>query len=236
MPGCVFLKTALFVKWPQHRGDAGCYLHNGKTDSGRPSFHSRGRAIDIWIATGHLDVGTQMFDWCHANRNEIGLNEVIFNSRIWRADNLSAGIHAYTANRHQDHIHIALNLDGARAQLPFYTPHPNPPPAPLVVVPKGNATMQTVLYPAQNQIHSFWIDKGGRVRHAWNSPGQPAAGSEKMNSLTETFLPDRGLSVYTDQLTLDLVCRGVVADGACGEFRWPAGTKGPWGFRVIGRA
>ena len=119
-PGAVFLREMIFARWPKYRGDAGCYLHNGKTDSGNPSFHSVGRAIDIWIATGHLDVGTSIFDWCIANRSAIGLNEVIFNRRIWRADNLSAGVHAYTVNPHTDHIHIAINRDAARRLPPFY--------------------------------------------------------------------------------------------------------------------
>ena len=121
MPGCVFLKASMFVRWPDYRGDAGCYLHGGTTDSGHPSFHSRGRAIDIWISAGHLDVGTAMFDWCVANRVALGLNEVIFDGRIWRADNPGAGVHAYTVNPHRDHIHIAVNLAGARMELPWYT-------------------------------------------------------------------------------------------------------------------
>lgn len=120
LPGLEFLRDSLFFGFPYYRGNAGCYLRGGTTDSGNPSFHSRGRAIDIWIATGHSEVGSAMFYWCYDHRNEIGLNEVIFNSRIWRADNPSGGIRSYTANRHTDHIHIALNLDGARMVLPFF--------------------------------------------------------------------------------------------------------------------
>lgn len=140
MPGCISLREAIFARWQSYRGDAGCYLHNGKTDGGNPSFHSRGRAIDIWIATGHTDVGQSIFDWCYANRNEIGLNEVIFNRRIWRADNIAHGIHAYTVNAHTDHIHIALNLDGARGLLPFYGGNEAIPTAPAPL-PEGDLTM-----------------------------------------------------------------------------------------------
>ncbi len=120
--GCELLRDMILAAW-EYNGFAGCYLHGGTTDSGNPSFHSRGRAIDIWIATGHINVGDAIFNWCYDHRNEIGLNEVICNRRIWRADNLSAGIHAYTINAHTDHIHIALNEDGANARLPFFAGH-----------------------------------------------------------------------------------------------------------------
>ena len=120
LPGSVFLHASILTRWPAWTGNAGCYLHNGKTDAGTPSFHARGRANDTWVATGHVPVGDEIFAWAHANRNEIGLNEVIFNGRIWRADHPEKGIHAYTVNPHRDHVHLAINLDGARMGLPWY--------------------------------------------------------------------------------------------------------------------
>lgn len=147
-PGAVFLREMIFARWPKYRGDAGCYLHNGKTDSGNPSFHSRGRAIDVWIATGHLDVGTAIFEWCVAHRVEIGLCEVIFNRRIWRGDNLGAGVHAYTVNPHTDHVHIAINRDAAARLLPFYQRVGDP-------IPTGDDDLTPEQAQQLKDIHAF---------------------------------------------------------------------------------
>jgi hypothetical protein len=106
---------------------------------------------------------------------------------------------------------------------------PQPPVASLAS--EGDSAVQNVFYPVLKQDHSFWIDKAGLLRHAWPQGDENLTATLKVN---EVLLPDRGLSVYTDGSNLDLVCRGVVADGACGEFRWGASSHA-WGFKVIGR-
>lgn len=139
-----------------------------------------------------------------------------------------ASAYRFTARHPITHVYLAPTNYGS--------PPPTPaPPAQQREIPQKASAMETIHYPVQNQVHTFWIDTKGHVRHLWNVPGNPVPGGERMPHPTETFLADWGLSVYMDMLTLDLVVRGVVGDGACGEFRWAAKNTGPWGFTVQGR-
>ena len=116
-PGLVTLLDLLIVRFPGFVF-CGCYEHGDLTDGGTPSFHGVGRAIDLCSTNPELLDRT--FDWLVANAANLGLNEVIAHGRIWRADN-PAGVHAYTANQHNEHVHLALNLDGAAMRTPFFT-------------------------------------------------------------------------------------------------------------------
>jgi hypothetical protein len=120
-PGLIFLRQALLYVWGTAGASyCGCYRPGGTTDSGRLGPHAVGRADDICISPSHLATGTAIFYYVIDRREALGLQEAIFNSLIWRADNQAAGIHAYTVNRHIDHVHIALNKDGAAMRTSFF--------------------------------------------------------------------------------------------------------------------
>ena len=71
------------------------------------SLHAEGRAVDLY-AGGN---GRSAFDYAVSIACQNGIQEVIFNRRIWTK---SAGEHAYNGvNPHTDHVHIGLNRCGA---------------------------------------------------------------------------------------------------------------------------
>jgi hypothetical protein len=104
------------------------------------SLHAEGRAVD-W----HLDARKRA-DLAVANRlitaflapdvagnpralaRRMGVQEIIFNCRIWSANYPTAGMRPYSVCRrkvsateaHKDHLHIGLNWPGARAQTTFW--------------------------------------------------------------------------------------------------------------------
>ena len=104
------------------------------------SLHAEGRAVD-W----HLDVG-KAADRAAANRlvsaflapdaagrpaamaRRMGVQEIIWNCRVWSARQPTAGMRPYSvcgrgASRtmaHKDHLHIGLNWRGARERSSFW--------------------------------------------------------------------------------------------------------------------
>ena len=104
------------------------------------SLHAEGRAVD-W----HLDVRHRA-DRAVADHliraflspdaagrpaalaRRMGLQEVIWNCRVWSANQPAAGMRPYSVcrpgvsrtNEHKDHLHIGLNRRGAKAQSSFW--------------------------------------------------------------------------------------------------------------------
>ncbi|CAJ0955531.1 unnamed protein product, partial [Mesorhabditis belari] len=73
------------------------------------SLHAEGRAVDIYLAGNN---GRRAFDHAVSIACAHGIQEVIFNRRIWTAN---GGEHHYSgSNPHTDHVHIGLNRCGAR--------------------------------------------------------------------------------------------------------------------------
>lgn len=124
-PGLKFLKDALLYVWGTAGASwCGCYRAGDLTDGGNLGPHAVGRAIDICISPSfRTTTGPAIFRYVYDRREALGLQEVINSSMIWRADNQARGIHAYTVNRHDDHVHIALNTDGADERTSFFQ-HP----------------------------------------------------------------------------------------------------------------
>jgi hypothetical protein len=104
------------------------------------SLHAEGRAVD-W----HLDVkkradravATDLINAFlapdvagtpHAMARRMGIQEIIWNCRIWSANYPDAGMRPYSVCRrkvsrteaHKDHLHIGLNWRGARAQTTYW--------------------------------------------------------------------------------------------------------------------
>ena len=115
-------------------------------------------------------------------------------------------------------------------------PAPSDPPAAADLPLEGG--MQTIHYPVpgQDAYHSFWIDGQGALRHTWEPTAGVGGGYENLTAryrVQESLIANRGLSVFIGP-KLELVVRGVAADGACLEFRWPASGIG-WQIRILGR-
>jgi len=76
------------------------------------STHAEGRGIDIHVKT--INDGDKIRDWLFANRTTFGLQEIIWNRRIWTSNREKDGFRAYKGvNPHTDHVHTAQNRQSA---------------------------------------------------------------------------------------------------------------------------
>lgn len=116
---------------------------------------------------------------------------------------------------------------------------PEPPPAapPRVLLrTTTEGPMQTLNYPVQHQIHTFYVGSGkrdGHLCHSWQGETGGPTGWEDLTDklgLRETLEP--AISAYIGA-GFDLVVDCVAADGALVQFRWPANGNA-WGVRIVG--
>uniref|UniRef100_A0A914XDK4 ARB-07466-like C-terminal domain-containing protein n=1 Tax=Plectus sambesii TaxID=2011161 RepID=A0A914XDK4_9BILA len=78
--------------------------------SSTTSLHAEGRAVDLYV-TGAT--GREAFDYAVKIACSNGIQEAIFNRRIWTSE---LGEHDYKGvNPHIDHVHIGLNKCGAKS-------------------------------------------------------------------------------------------------------------------------
>ena len=103
-------------------------------DSGGTSEHKEGRALDYPFNannSGQLAQAGDVLNWllatdqhgnAHALARRLGLMYIIWNHRIWRAYEASAGWQSYNgSNPHTDHIHFSFSWAGARKQTTWWT-------------------------------------------------------------------------------------------------------------------
>ena len=101
--------------------------YNCRANSGNPSetsVHGVGRALDIMVrpVSGRANsaVGDPIANWLVRNAEAIGVQYIIWNHMRWSGSK-SPHVAPYTpANKHIDHIHVELNLDGARRRTPWF--------------------------------------------------------------------------------------------------------------------
>jgi hypothetical protein len=100
----------------------------------RLSLHGEGRAVD-WYRNvadpAEAAEAKRILGWLlgtdtqgneHALARRMGVQEIIWNRRIWTARRHAEGWRAYSGvNPHTDHIHIGLNWAGARMQTSHWT-------------------------------------------------------------------------------------------------------------------
>ncbi len=92
------------------------------------SLHGEGRALDWGLnvkngaqkaeADGMID---RFLAGGAALAKDMGIQEIIFNRRIWSSSYPNSGLRPYNGqNPHTDHIHIGLNWKGARKETKFW--------------------------------------------------------------------------------------------------------------------
>uniref|UniRef100_A0A914E195 ARB-07466-like C-terminal domain-containing protein n=1 Tax=Acrobeloides nanus TaxID=290746 RepID=A0A914E195_9BILA len=92
----------------KYGGTTGIYNCRKIADSNRLSLHAEGRAVDVMISGSK---GQQAFDYAISIACKTGIQEVIFNRKIWT----NGKTKPYTGqNPHTDHVHIGLNRCGAQ--------------------------------------------------------------------------------------------------------------------------
>jgi hypothetical protein len=141
--GCVKLQANVLNHWDPQTYNAGCYNPTSKLDDGvTPSPHAKGEAIDIGIEVpfrGRNSTGQEIFMWFYNNRVTLHIVQIIWDGQVWSASRAADGIHAYTVNLHNDHIHVQLSASAAADPTLPIPPFPGevvapPPPAPPVAV------------------------------------------------------------------------------------------------------
>lgn len=97
-------------------------------DTSQTSLHGEGRALD-WFANAGVPAQRKSVDRFVRRVSKrgfrlgraMGIQELIFNDRIWTASRHTEGFREYTGpNPHTDHIHIGLNRPGAAKRTSFY--------------------------------------------------------------------------------------------------------------------
>jgi len=120
-PGSTELK--MYIQKQIGGGDGGIYNPRSVRGdpTGRLSLHAEGRAYDAEFnarVPEEKSKGDALFHWSIKNAANIGVQEVIWNGRIWTP---KKGLQLYRGqNSHTDHVHIGLNNDGAQARTPFF--------------------------------------------------------------------------------------------------------------------
>ena len=92
-------------------------------DSSRMSVHGTGRALDLMIPKrgGGADSarGDIIANWLVTNAQRIGVQLIIWNRTVWRANGTNAGPYS-GPHPHDDHIHVEINNVAARMGTPWF--------------------------------------------------------------------------------------------------------------------
>ena len=92
-------------------------------DSSRMSVHGTGRALDVFVPKtgGAADngQGDKVANWLVVNAQRIGVQLVIWDRTIWRANGKNDG--AYSGpHPHDDHLHVELSTAAGLATTPWF--------------------------------------------------------------------------------------------------------------------
>lgn len=171
-PGSKRLLDYLTAKF--RLSNSGCFNAGSRLTSGKLSFHAYGKAIDLgcnWHDLGQRARGNQCFDWLLANREALGLQQVIWGDRIW---DISYGVRAYRRDDHKNHVHVSLGYHASQHWTSTGQPAPAPAPAPPPLIPVGD---NVAVYEFDNVLNAAWVDKEGRLQHDYlKAPGAAGQG------------------------------------------------------------
>jgi hypothetical protein len=107
---------------PQGRGVGG--YKPRRTAMGTFSFHSEGRAADIYVNAGdsmERQIGDGLFSLFIKWYTSLDVDHVIWRRQIWSAAN--GGPRPYPGvDAHTDHVHVAFTRAGSQRQPPFLIP------------------------------------------------------------------------------------------------------------------
>ena len=113
-PGARALLDYCLARWPTLRsgGIYNCRPVRGRTTM---SMHGEGRAIDLMVPSASAPVGSEVADWLVTNAPLLGVQEVIWDRRIWVASRHAQGWQPYGGvSPHTDHVHLGLMWRAAR--------------------------------------------------------------------------------------------------------------------------
>jgi hypothetical protein len=224
-PGARALVTELGHRWGGRGEIFNCRPVRGGSHL---SLHGEGRAVD-WYRTAsdpaQAAEAQQIIDWLlatdaagneHALARRMGVQEIIWNHRIWTARRHAEGWRAYSGpDPHTSHLHIGLNWAGARKQTSYWTQQAaaaTPVPAPAAgppaaqslggdgtgfTLPPGTVAVPIVTFGSAADIDAYftshtgsgfldWFHTTQGNRGAWAAHGKHAGRTTKLDRDTRT--------------------------------------------------
>ena len=110
----------LRVNFPQISA-TGIYNDRNIAGTNTKSAHSEGRALDIHLNANdpsQRQIGDRLFSILMVVASETGIDNVIWNRRIWSVRRASEGIRDYTGRSpHTDHIHVEFTREGSQLKV-----------------------------------------------------------------------------------------------------------------------
>ena len=110
-PGALALREYCLRRWPTLESDVigGILCCRRIAGTDRPSLHGEGRAVDLMVPSPAAPVGDEVANFVYTYAAAIGVQELIWNRKIWTAQRGAEGWRVYPgANPHTDHVHVGL--------------------------------------------------------------------------------------------------------------------------------
>lgn len=124
--GARALGEDLMDRFQQVKSIGGYACRRNTADSSRLSVHGTGKALDIFIPTkggsANTELGDPVANWLVTNASEIGIQLIIWNRSVWRANGANEAPYGGPVP-HVDHIHAELIERAAREQTPYFEHH-----------------------------------------------------------------------------------------------------------------
>jgi hypothetical protein len=195
------LGSYLRDKFPALSSVGGFACRTNTADTSRMSIHGTGRALDLFIPKvgGAADNGRGdvIANWLILNAEQIGVQLVIWDRSIWRANGTNDGAYG-GPHPHDDHLHVELNNEAGDAQTPWFlamakgsdpsvdvdeppsSPAPTPTPAPArdsgVAAPIPEETVSPDDTPTADDAGASPPVEGTPAPHRDAGPGASGAG------------------------------------------------------------
>lgn len=152
-PGVTTLLNELQSKFPGTTS-MGCYNRRNVVGGSTWSYHAAGRAIDVG------NTPAIMQEIANYVVGKDGIEEVIYNRKIWTSARSGEGWRNYTGeNPHTDHVHIGASIDFS-GQLGG---NPTVTLTPITIQPIANIKDLIGDFPDPNCTYIFGQTKDGRV-------------------------------------------------------------------------
>lgn len=118
------LGASLMRRFSGIRTIGGYACRRNTASSSQMSVHGTGRALDVMIPRvreqADNGAGDPVANWLVANAARIGVQMIIWDQTVWRAD--GRGESRYGGpNPHTDHIHVEITNEAATLRTPFFT-------------------------------------------------------------------------------------------------------------------
>lgn len=160
--GC--LRASAFLRKKFWLADAGCYNPDSNLDSGEPSWHVYGKAIDLgcwWFDPSDKADGDKCWQYVLDHKEAFGLQQMIWGSKIVDVRD-GYRVRRYNGGDHFNHIHIAFSYG---ASLNWRIPEVDDPDPVPVPVPVFQRRIMEAFYndPRTKPLTTFYITANSRA-------------------------------------------------------------------------